>query len=105
MEQKRINFDQEYVEMIKRGKKVTTIRRGIKRYPVGRLIELTVDNKPFAKAKVEKVVVKRVRELGYEDARLDGFESVDELMLALKKIYGNVREDEFVTVVHFTVVD
>ncbi|WP_457590569.1 ASCH domain-containing protein, partial [Geoglobus sp.] len=40
MEQKRINFDSEYVEAIMEGRKVTTVRKGIKRYPVGRIVDL-----------------------------------------------------------------
>ncbi len=105
MEQRRINFDSKYVSAIVNGKKVTTIRKGIKRYPVGRVIDLTVDNEPFARAKVDKVIVKRVKELTDIDALLDGFKSREELIDALKMIYGNVNEEEFVTVVHFTVVE
>ncbi len=104
MEQKRINFDSEYVDAIIERKKITTVRKGIKRYPVGRIVELTVDNKPFAKARVDKVVVKRVKELTDEDAKKDGFNSREELIEALKKIYGNIKDSEFVTIVHFTLV-
>ncbi|MBE8539350.1 ASCH domain-containing protein [Geoglobus acetivorans] len=105
MEQKRINFDSEYVEEIMSGKKVTTVRKGIKRYPVGRIVDLTAESRPFARARVDKVVVKRVRELTDSDARLDGFESREELIEALNRIYGKVKDEEFVTVVHFTVVE
>ncbi len=101
----RINFDPEYVFDILEGKKVTTVRRGIKSYPVGKIVELTVSNsKPFALAKVKKVVVKRVKELSDEDAVRDGFRNRDELLAALRRIYGDIKGDEFVTVVHFEVV-
>ncbi len=100
----RINFDEEFVEPIVSGRKVTTVRRGIKSYPVGRVVELTAGGNTFALAKVKKVVVKRIKELSDEDARRDGFESRDELLSALKKIYGDVKENEFVTVVHFEVL-
>ena len=103
-EEKKINFDEEYVEAIRSGEKVTTVRRGIKSYPVGRIVELTVNYRPFARARVDKVVIKRVKELSDEDARRDGFSSRDDLIKALKRIYGNINEEEFVTVVHFTVV-
>lgn len=99
----RINFDAEFVEKIINGEKITTVRRGIKSYPVGRIVELTSDGKRFAIAKVKKVVVKRVRELTDEDAIRDGFKSRNELISALKRIYGDLRDDEFVTVVHFEV--
>ncbi|RLE46190.1 MAG: ASCH domain-containing protein [Candidatus Methanomethylicota archaeon] len=98
----RINFDPEYVNLILEGEKTTTVRRGIKSYPVGRLVELTVNNSTvFALAKVKKVVVKRVKELTDEDARRDGFGNKSELIEALRRIYGGIRDDEFVTVVHF----
>ncbi len=100
----KINFDEEFVEPIVSGRKVTTVRRGIKSYPVGRVVELTAGGSTFAIARVKKVVVKRVRELNDEDARRDGFESRNELLSALKKIYGDVKESEFVTVVHFEVL-
>lgn len=100
----KINFDLEYVDKIIAGEKITTVRRGIKSYPVGRIVELTANGERFALAKVKKVVVKRVRELSEEDAMRDGFESRDALISALKKIYGEIKDEEFVTVVHFEVV-
>ena len=101
----RINFDAEYVEKILKGEKTTTIRKGIKSYPVGRIVDLTVNYKPFARARVSKVIVKRVSELTDEDARRDGFNSKEELIQALKKIYGEIKDNEFVTIVHFEVVE
>lgn len=100
----RINFDPEFVPLILSGKKRTTIRRGIKSYPVGSLVELTVERQHFAFAKVRKVVVKRLLEISEEDARADGFESKEELIGKLRKIYGEIDEKEFVTVVHFELV-
>ncbi|MEM0203591.1 MAG: ASCH domain-containing protein [Archaeoglobaceae archaeon] len=100
----RINFDIEFVPTILSGAKKTTIRRGIRSYPVGKIVELTVDSKPFAMAKVKKVVVKRVSELSDEDAIADGFAGKEELIRALKKIYGEISDSEFVTIVHFELV-
>ncbi len=101
----KINFDKEYVDLIIKGEKTTTVRRGIKSYPVGKLVELTVNYKPFTIAKVKKVVVKRVKELTDEDAKRDGFNSREELISALKRIYGDIAEEEFVTIVHFELAD
>ncbi|NHW23334.1 MAG: ASCH domain-containing protein [Archaeoglobales archaeon] len=100
----RINFDLEFVPLIIAGTKKTTIRKGIKSYPVGRIVELTADSKRFAMARVKKVVVKRVSELNEEDAKTDGFESREELLRTLKRIYGEINESEFVTIVHFEVI-
>lgn len=100
----RINFDAEFVPAILSGAKKTTIRKGIRSYPVGRVVELTVDSKPFAMAKVKKVVVKRISELNDEDAISDGFFGKEELIRALKKIYGEINDSDFVTVVHFELI-
>ncbi|WP_290596813.1 MULTISPECIES: ASCH domain-containing protein [unclassified Archaeoglobus] len=100
----KINFDAEFVDRIISGEKITTVRRGIKSYPVGRIVELTANGERFALAKVKKVVIKRLKELTEEDARRDGFESRDALLSTLKRIYGEIKDEEFVTVVHFEVV-
>lgn len=101
----KINFDTDYIDIILNRKKKTTVRKGIRSYPVGRLVELTADGERFALAKVKKVVVKRVGELTDDDARMDGFQSREDLIRALRRIYGDISEKEFVTVVHFEVVD
>ncbi|MCS7122295.1 MAG: ASCH domain-containing protein [Archaeoglobaceae archaeon] len=101
----KVNFDPEYVPLIVEGKKKTTIRKGIKSYPVGRLVEFTVENsKVFAIARIKKVVVKRISELTDSDAEIDGFKNKNELLRALRKIYGDVKDSEFVTIIHFEVV-
>lgn len=100
----RINFDAEFVPSILSGAKKTTIRKGIRSYPVGKAVELTVNSKPFAIAKVRKVVVKRVSEISDEDAVVDGFSGREELIKALKKIYGEINESDFVTIVHFELI-
>jgi hypothetical protein len=99
-----INFDEEYVASIIERRKQTTIRRGIKIYPVGEIVYLKANKKTFAKARISKIVVKRMKELTNEDAERDGFKSREELINALKRIYG-IKEDEFVTVVYFEVIN
>ncbi len=101
---KSINFDEEYVDLILSGRKKSTVRKGIKSYEIGKIVYLTASNKPFAKARVTKAVVKRIKELSDEDARKDGFENKEELVNALKKIYGRVDDTDIVTVIHFELV-
>jgi hypothetical protein len=98
----KINFSKEYVKPILEGRKKTTIRKGLKRYSAS--VQLVVDAETFAKARVKKVVVKRVKELTEEDAINDGFKNLDELMTALRKIYGDLKANEFVTILHFEIL-
>ncbi|MEM0215580.1 MAG: ASCH domain-containing protein [Archaeoglobaceae archaeon] len=100
----KINFDSEFIPLILNGTKRTTIRKGIRSYPVGKIVELTVNNEPVALAKVKKVVVKRTSELNDEDAKVDGFENKEELINTLKRIYGEINDSDFVTIVHFEVL-
>ncbi len=100
-----INFDGKFVGMILEGKKRSTIRKGIKIYKRGVVVELTADGEPFGEARITRVVVKRVSELDDLDAIMDGFTSKEELLDELKRIYGSIDEDEFVTVIHFEFVD
>lgn len=100
----RLNFDPEFIQKILSGTKRTTVRRGIKSYPVGKVVELTANESSFALAKIKKVVVKRLSEISEEEAKLDGFESREELIKKLREIYGEISDREFFTVVHFEVV-
>ena len=99
-----INFDEEYVNLILSGRKKSTVRKGIKSYETGKIVYLKASSRPFAKARITKAVVKRVGELSDEDARMDGFENREELLEALKKIYGRISDSDIVTVVRFELV-
>ncbi len=98
---RRINFNPEYVAPILSGSKRTTVRRGRRRYERGEVVELTVNRRPFARAKVVWSMVKRISELTDEDARRDGFLSREELLRVLRRIYGRMEEGEFVTIIAF----
>jgi len=49
------------------------------------------------------VVVKRVKELTDEDAKKDGFRNINELIDALKRIYGGIKGEDLVTIIHFEI--
>ncbi len=106
-----INFDRQYVEPILKGEKKTTIRKGIKLKllkkgkETGNIADLTADGETFAQAKITKVIVKRADELTDDDALLDGFHNLEELTNALTEIYGEMKENELITIIHFDVLD
>lgn len=111
MSNTRINFDKRYVEPVLKGEKRTTIRKGVrlnllkKGREKGNAVNLMADGEVFARAKINKVVVKRVDELTEDDAVLDGFQSLEELVSALHNIYGEVKDNELVIIIHFDLVD
>ncbi len=93
----------EYAELLLSGRKKATIRLGIVR-PKYREVIIHGGGRPLAKALIEGVEVKRVRELTDEDARLDGFRSRRELLEALRRAYGRMHDDDPVTILRLRVV-
>ena len=93
-----------FVKDILEGRKRATIRLG---KVVPRYDEVIIHGggRPIAKARIVRVVHKRVRELTEEDARKDGYSSVEELIRDLEKIYGvKLSSDDYVTIIEFEVV-
>ena len=94
----------EYVDDILAGRKKATIRLGRVRVKYKELI-VHGGGRPIAKVRVTGVRYKRVSELTDEDARIDGFRGVNELLAALERAYGRKpRPDEVVTIIEFEVV-
>lgn len=93
----------EFVKPILEGVKKATIRMGI---VVPKYDEVIIHGggRPIAKAKITEVVYKKVSELTDADAALDGFKSREELIEALKKVYGRVSPDDVVTIIKFEVI-
>jgi len=93
----------EFVKPILEGVKKATIRMGI---VVPKYDEVIIHGggRPIAKAKITEVTYKKVSELTDADAALDGFNSREELIEALKKVYGRVYPDDVVTIIRFEVI-
>ncbi len=92
-----------FVDKILSGEKVSTIRVGIVK-PKYREVIIHGGGRPIAKVKVTDVIYKKVKELDDNDAKRDGFNSKDELINALRKVYGNISPEDLVTIIKFEVV-
>ncbi len=98
---KKLVFKQEYCQDILEGKKRSTIRltSNLKK---GDIVEIRAGWIKVGTAIIEDVMDKEIRELTDEDAKLDGFSSKDELIKALKRIYGKkVSENTKVKLIRF----
>ncbi len=93
----------EYVDDILSGRKRATIRLGIVKLKHQELI-VHGGGRPVAKIRVRNVRYKRVSELSDEDAAIDGFSSKEELLDALRRAYGDIKPDDYVTIIEFDVV-
>ena len=93
----------EYGEKLLRGEKRATIRLGVVR-PKYRELIVHSGGRPIAKVRVTGVEVKRVEDLTDEDARLDGFQSREELLRALRRAYPSITPGDTVTIIRFDLV-
>ena len=107
----------EFVNWLKTGRKITTIRyrrHGID-LPKARFLDL-VETKDFSKAyndkldekvgrvEINKMVFRRFRTLTEQDAKSDGFRSLEELKKVFIQIYGEIEADEPVTIYHIGLI-
>ena len=81
-----------------------TIRIGIVK-PKFREVYVHSAGKVVAKVEIVRTIYKRVRDLTDEDAKLDGFSSREELIRELRKLYGDVRPDTYVTILELKVLE
>ena len=93
-----------YAEKVLSGEKTATIRPG-KAYVRSREFFIHAGGKIVARAVLESVEYKRLRDLDDEHAKADGFGSVDELKRELKRLYPRIKEHDWVTIVRFRVVE
>jgi len=100
---KHIMVKGKYVEKILDGRKRATVRKGLVKTKYPEII-IHGGGRPVAKARIKAVTHKRVGELTDEDARLDGFNSRDELIRELRRVYGELSEEDWVTIIEFEVV-
>jgi hypothetical protein len=98
---KRITFKRAYAADILEGRKESTVRLNTN-LKKGDIVDIISGIIKIGTAKVELIEEKTVSQLTDEDAKKDGFRTREELVKALRKIYGNKIDDSTrVKVIHF----
>ncbi len=93
----------DYADLILRGLKRATIRLGIIKPRYNEVI-VHSGGRPIAKVYIKNVRYKLIKELDAKDARLDGFKSREELIKNLKRVYGEVKDDDIVTIIEYEIL-
>jgi hypothetical protein len=95
-----IPISSEFVPPILAGTKVSTIRSGVREYPVGpAIMQSRVGQIPIH---ITAIVHKKLGELQEDDARRDGFSSLASLKSSLHRFYPSLSNEDLVTVIEFT---
>ena len=92
-----------YADKLLSGEKRATIRLGIVRLKYPELI-VHSGGRPVAKVRVRNIRVKKAGELTDEDARLDGFQTREELLEELRRVYGSISSEDPVTIIELELV-
>jgi len=94
-----ITIAEEFVDPILRGRKVTTIRRGFRKYPIGPGVmrsgafDIPVD--------ITDVQFKTFHDLTQADAIRDGLSTIEALKSTLYRFYPDLSGNDTFTIVEF----
>ncbi|MCD6115168.1 ASCH domain-containing protein [bacterium] len=107
------HFSSVYKEVLYDGTKTATIMEGEHYFKIGQEVLVYLSDKPnlfdgdiekrIGKAQIEKVEIKRVKDLTEPEAKLCGSKSLEELKNTLKKWY-NADENSVITYVKFNLI-
>jgi len=93
-----LSFRLSYLQRLLSGEKTTTIRKGIVQ-PLHQEVFLESNGRIYGEAQVKSLRFTRVSELTDEDAKKDGFGSKKDLLDALREIYPDLTDDDWVTII------
>lgn len=96
---RRLGLKAAYLPLVASGRKRSTIRAGAKHDALGPAE--FVSGRRTIPIEITDVVVKRFADLNEGDARLDGFETLDELRQTLHGFYPDMATDDPVSILYF----
>ncbi|MEM1519030.1 MAG: ASCH domain-containing protein [Pyrobaculum sp.] len=98
-----LRFKQKFIKRVIEGEKKVTIRYGVVK-PRFNFVYIVCCDEVYGEAIITKVVYTRLSRVGEDLARADGFESREELINELNEIYGELDNEDVVSIIYFTVV-
>ena len=98
-----LHFLPHYVKDILSGKKRATVRLGRKGVKKGMVIYLSAGGRPFARARVVRVKYGKLKELGPQEIKAEGYSSFSELLRELRKIYPVISPEDEVTYIEWRI--
>lgn len=93
-----LHFRMDYLQKVLLGEKTTTVRKGIVK-PLHDEVYLASNGKVYGEARLKSLRFTKLSELTDEDARRDGFENREDLVNALKEIYPDLKDEDWVTII------
>ena len=100
-----MRFNEAYVTNILMGKKTASIRSNVRGLMSDSIIPFTANGRRFAMARIKEIRPVRFQELSEEDAKRDGFETLQELKEGLGQFYKKLKPNSRLFAVRFEVVE
>jgi hypothetical protein len=94
-----IRLKAQFLDLVRQGRKRSTVRLGKRHYELGRAALVGPQGTVFVQ--ITKLRYVSLSDLTDDDAIADGFTSRAELANTLRKIYGSLPPDAEMTVIHF----
>ena len=101
---KHLMIKSKFAKDILTGKKKATIRLGRVKVRSNEFL-IHSGGRIIARAKLKNIRYKKVKELSDEDAKLDGLNSREELIDELRNYYGDLKDDDIVTIIEFEIIE
>ncbi len=97
-----IKFAPDLFEKVLKGEKLSTVRLGLRDYTLGEVLLETPDSKYTIHGEITGLVKTQLSFLTEEDAKREGYKTLDDLLSRLKQIYPDITPDSVITVVEFS---
>lgn len=87
--------------MLKQGKKIATLRMGMKKYKKNELVKIVAGGEKIGIARIVDVRYLQWNEIRKEDVLMEGMKRKKELEKELKNIYGKFEKNKIFTQIIF----
>jgi len=99
-----LNFKKKFKDSLLKGRKISTLRMGVKDYRVGETVKVVAGDEEIGFARIESVKLVRWRDIKDEDVIIEGMKRKKDLKRELNRIYGKFDEDSLFTQVIFHMI-
>jgi len=96
-----IKFKPDLFDLVLRGKKLSTVRKGLRDYTLGDVLLETDPSRYTIHGTITKIELKKLSDLTDSDAKKEGYDSINSLLERVKQIYPEIQDDSEITVVDF----
>lgn len=101
---KKLNLSHLLFLKAKKGLKTASTRKGIKEFTLGFTQCVDIKTKETIDIRITKLELRKYKQIDDKLANIEDYSRAEDLKFALKSYYPNIKEDDDITIVFFTLV-